>query len=142
MGKAAKARAASEARPAHGAAPPEDATNGAHHARMLQLVDQITEHPLMKDIRTALPIKRGMVDPLSEKAGYKDVFDGPVMASDLRVAGVAEAACNFFWQNPFPSSIGWRAGEHGQHPYLRGPQLPRALRLPLATDRRNAQHGV
>ena len=98
MGKrAAKAKAGDVAQPDAAA----DNTNATHHNQMLQLVEQIADHPLMQMIRTAPPIERGVVDKLSGQTGHKTTFEAPGMASDLRAAGIAEAAGNFFWQNPF-----------------------------------------
>ena len=47
------------------------------------------------------PIARGVIDPITGKAGYKDVFTQERFKEDLLAAGISEQAGNLLHQNSF-----------------------------------------
>lgn len=101
MGKQTKAAKAALASPIRTVAAPADIVNRTYHEKLQQALDEICDHPLMQDIRTAAPIARGVVDPTTGRAGHKETFNQATLASDLANAGTSESGGNFFWQNPF-----------------------------------------
>ena len=55
----------------------------------------------MDGIRNAPPIPRGVIDPRTGKAGYKDVFAQTKFKNGMLAAGISEQAGHLFYQNSF-----------------------------------------
>ena len=80
---------------------PEDSVNAEHFIVVQKAMEKIEACPVMDGIRNAPPIPRGVVDPITGKTGYKDVFTQTKFKSDMLAAGISEQAGNFFYQNSF-----------------------------------------
>ena len=75
------------------------------------------------------PIARGVIDPITGKAGYKDVFTQERFKEDLLAAGISEQAGNLFYQNSFLVPFGRSAFQPAEHGHFPGPQLQGACCL-------------
>ena len=108
----------------------EDSVNAEHFIVVQKAIEKIEACPVMDGVRNAPPIPRGVIDPITGKTGYKDVFTQERLTEDLLAAGISEQAGSLLYQNSFLVPLAGVPFNRQSMEILRGPNFKEPVAFP------------